>query len=150
MLSAIASGCPHAIGAQIDPLRNSITRIIHNGAAYEKELPANIIANGVFPVFHPNLIRGASRGKLPDQAAAIPEPLYIANADGVVSEEWLIDEFLDCQKKQGIWCYQVKWTNDAHPTWETVSELFDHYDALLYHYNNPGKPKPPGFHMPKG
>ena len=127
-----------------------ITRIIHNGAAYEIELPANMIANGVFPVFHPNLIRGASQGKLPDQAAAVPEPLYIANADVVVSEEWLVDEFLDCRKKQGIWCYQVKWTNDAHPTWEPVSGLFDHYDALLYHYNNPGKPKPPGFHMPAG
>lgn len=125
-----------------------ITRVVHNGVAYELQLPTSMIAKGIFPVFHPSLLRKATQARLPDQPPSAPQPVTITDANNEPSEEWYVDEIVNCQRKKGNWFYQVKWQNDSNPTWEPAEGLLSHYDAQLYHHKHPARPKPPQFQFP--
>ena len=132
-----------------------VKRVIHDGRAYELELPAQMLSNGVFPVFHPKLLRPNDGQPLPDQEPPHPVPITIVDEDGIAQEEWFIDEVVDCKlhksgTHKGKWMYTVKWTNEPKPGFEPASTFGKEYDALLYHYNNPDRPKPPKFSFPPG
>ena len=130
-----------------------ITRVVHFGKAYELELPEDMIRNGVFPVYHPNLLRSAADKAVPDQKPPQPLAVEITNESGETHTEWLVDEFLDCGKPKrgqlkGQWAYLVKWADFPKPSWHPASDYSDHYDAHLFHWRNPTKPKPPGYKLP--
>ncbi|KAH4195582.1 hypothetical protein HBH42_073960 [Parastagonospora nodorum] len=132
----------------------TVTRIIHDGRAYHLDLPEEMIRHGVFPVFHPRLLRPADAEPLPDQALPQPKEISIVDPDGSEHSEWYVDAVVDCKQRKsaphkGQWCYRVKWTNDPLPTWEPAAEFGENYDAFLYHYKHPERPKPPHFRFPR-
>ncbi|KAL7771456.1 hypothetical protein CFE70_001399 [Pyrenophora teres f. teres 0-1] len=73
----------------------TVTRTIHDRRAYELELPDAIVLAGVFPVFHPRLLRPANDEGLPDQAPPTPVEVQITDEKGDSYTEWLVDEFVD-------------------------------------------------------
>jgi hypothetical protein len=93
-----------------------ITRVMHNGSAYELQLPTNMIAKGIFPVFHPSLLRKTAPAKLPDQPPSALQPVIVTDDNNVPSEEWYLDEIVNCKRNNGNWYYQVKWQHDPNPT----------------------------------
>jgi hypothetical protein len=54
-----------------------VSRIIYNSAVYRLELPANIIAKGIFLVFYLNLLCKALQDSLLDQAPIMPKPINV-------------------------------------------------------------------------
>lgn len=131
-----------------------VTRVIHDGRAYELDLPQSLLTNGVFPVFHPKLLRPHNNPPLLDQEPPFPVPITVMDENGTVQQEWYVDEVVDCKKHgsgpfKGKWMYTVKWTGDAKPGYEPANdEWMQKYDARLYHHLNPDKDKPPGFQFP--
>lgn len=130
-----------------------VKRVIHDGRAYELDLPEEMIRNGTFPIFHPKLLRPAATDALPDQAPARPVPVEVVNSDGDAHTEWLVDEFVDvaspkASKVKGRWAYKIKWSDFPKATWHDAADYLDHYDAKLFHWRHLDKPTPPGLRMP--
>jgi transposase InsO family protein len=133
----------------------TVTKVIHDGRAYRLDLPQEMISAGVFPIFHPNLLRPADAVGLPDQAPPQPLPVQINDQEGSAHDEWYVDEFVDVRKAtkgraKDTWQYQIKWAGYPKPTWEPAIAHLQAYDALLFHWKHPDKPKPPGLYMPPG
>jgi hypothetical protein len=130
-----------------------VKRVIHDGRAYELDLPEEMIRNGTFPIFHPKLLRPAATDALPDQAPARPVPVEVVNSDGDAHTEWLVDEFVDvaslkASKVKGRWAYKIKWSDFPKATWHDAADYLDYYDAKLFHWKHLDKPTPPRLRMP--
>ncbi|KAE8826953.1 hypothetical protein HRS9139_08125 [Pyrenophora teres f. teres] len=131
----------------------TVTRTIHDGRAYELELPDAMVLAGVFPVFHPRLLRPANDEGLPDQAPPTPVEVQITDEKGDSHTEWLVDEFVDVRlgtkgRAKDRWQYKIKWTDYPKAEWYNAEDYLDHYDAFLFHWRHPEKPRPPGLAMP--
>ncbi|KAK1913710.1 hypothetical protein P3342_006953 [Pyrenophora teres f. teres] len=46
------------------------------------------------------------------------------------------------------WQYKIKWTDYPKAEWYNAEDYLDHYDAFLFHWRHPEKPRPPGLAMP--
>jgi hypothetical protein len=130
-----------------------ITRIVRNGFAYELDLPQEMKDRNIFPVFHPSLLRLNPDDPVPGQIPPPPKAVQVKDPEtGEDVDEWMVDEIQHCKKLRGKgWRYKVKWVRENSPTWEPCNDYWmNHYDARLYHYNNPRKKKPPNFKFPEG
>ncbi|KAI0991571.1 hypothetical protein K3495_g16616 [Podosphaera aphanis] len=77
-----------------------ITRIIPGSKAVEVELPGELKSEGVFNVFHLQLLRLYIPDPVPLQKTPEPKPIKIVNKNGS-GEEWeecLVDEVVDCKR----------------------------------------------------
>ncbi|KAK1914334.1 hypothetical protein P3342_007580 [Pyrenophora teres f. teres] len=112
-----------------------------------------MVLAGVFPVFHPRLLRPANDEGLPDQAPPTPVEVQITDEKGDSHTEWLVDEFVDVRlgtkgRAKDRWQYKIKWTDYPKAEWYNAEDYLDHYDAFLFHWRHPEKPRPPGLAMP--
>jgi hypothetical protein len=144
----------------------SIKRIVHDGRAFELDLPANL--KFLHPVFHPNLLTPLPNKKdikpLPGQVTEPPPPVKVLRQDGI-HDEWYVEEILDSGWKQArgrapkngkrqmkLW-YLVKWEGFDVPTWQDASkDLTDCNEHIAdYHHHNPNAAGPrKGFGPPPG
>ncbi|KAI0997909.1 hypothetical protein K3495_g10282 [Podosphaera aphanis] len=121
-----------------------VTRLISGNKAVEVALPQNLTDDGIFNVFHPSLLRLYIPNPVPLQDPPEPKPVkLLKNGTNNGVEEYLVDEVVDCKKVRGKWKYRVKWTDDPKYQWEDEENWINHYDAWLFHWKYPNKPKPP-------
>jgi hypothetical protein len=126
----------------------AITRIVGSGHAFELDLPHNMIRRGIYPVFHPDMLRDIKDAPLPYQDPRVAQPVHIAQDNGTQLEEWLVDGVLDFRKQQKTWEYLIKWMNSLDTTWEPAAEWLDCYETRLFHWQKPEALQPLGFVMP--
>ncbi|KAK1917289.1 hypothetical protein P3342_000002 [Pyrenophora teres f. teres] len=121
----------------------TVTRTIHDGRAYELELPDAMVLAGVFPVFHPRLLRPANDEGLPDQAPPTPVEVQITDEKGTATlNGWsIVDVRLGTKgRAKDRWQYKIKWTDYPKAEWYNAEDYLDHYDAFLFHWRHPEKP----------
>ncbi|KAI1002674.1 hypothetical protein K3495_g5529 [Podosphaera aphanis] len=129
-----------------------VTRVIPGSKAIEVDLPESLSSEGMINVFHPNLLRLNIPNPIPLQDPPKPKPIKIVpnpNSKDGQDEYLLFDEVVDCKRFRNKWKYRVKWTGDPKYQWEDEENWINHYDAWLFHWKYPNKPKPPNQKIPK-
>ena len=76
-----------------------ITELV--GSSYRLDLPAFM---RIHDVFHPSLLRPATKAPLPDQPNDLPPPVVVND-----EEEWEVDNILDAKKHGRRVLFKVKW-----------------------------------------
>ena len=129
-----------------------VTRIVPGSKAIEVDLPSDLKNDGVFNVFHPNLLRLYIPNPVPLQESSEPKVVKLLpnNEFDEKNNEFLVDDVVDCKKINNKWKYRVKWTGNPRYEWEDKENWINHYDAWLFHWKYPKKPKPPDQRIPKG
>jgi len=128
-----------------------VTRIIPGSKAIEVDLPKHLQTSGVFNVFHPNLLRLYQPNPVPLQDYPEAQPVRILDMEtGKTHQEFLLDEIVDSRRRGRGYQYKIKWTNDPKYYWEPIKEFIDHYDAWLFHWKRPRKPRSPEQVLPDG
>ncbi len=91
-----------------------------------------------FTVFHPNLLRKASKDPLTNQVNEPPPPVIINN-----EEEWEVEDILDARSHQGKLQYRVKWIGwDEDREWYDATG-FENSPEIIedFHSRYPNKPR---------
>ncbi|KAI6249996.1 hypothetical protein HI914_01426 [Erysiphe necator] len=123
-----------------------VTRIVPGSKAVEVDLPSDLlIDDGIFNVFHPNLLRLYIPNPVPLQEIPQPKTVKLLPNNGFAENynEFLVDDVVDCKKVNNKWKYRVKWIGNPRYEWEDKENRINHYDAWLFHWKYPKKPKPP-------
>ncbi|RKF77293.1 hypothetical protein GcM1_220009 [Golovinomyces cichoracearum] len=81
-----------------------VTRILPGSKTVEVRLPDDLANNGMFNVFHPNLLRLYVPNPVPLQEPPKPQPVKVLRKDGSgqLGDECLVDEVVDCKKIKNL------------------------------------------------
>ncbi|KAI0994121.1 hypothetical protein K3495_g14062 [Podosphaera aphanis] len=129
-----------------------VMRVIPGSKAIKVDLPESLSLEGMFNVFHPNLLRLYIPNPIPLQDPPKPKPVKIVpnpNSKDGQDEYLLVDEVVDCKRFRNKWKYRVKLTGDPKYQWKDEENWINHYDAWFSHWKYPNKPKPPNQKTPK-
>ncbi|RKF72482.1 hypothetical protein GcM1_248199 [Golovinomyces cichoracearum] len=107
------------------------TRVFPGSKAVEVRLLDELANNGIFNLFHPNLLRLYVPSPVPLQEPPKPQPVIVLRKDksGQLGEECLVDEVVDCKKIKNKWKYRVKWTGDPGYQCEDKDNWINNYDV---------------------
>jgi len=124
-----------------------VTRIVHDGKAYEFNLNKDF--EGVHPVFHPRVLHKYERNPYRGQHTS-PQPAILIEREGFEEpvEEWEVEEFQGSRmhgRRYKVLQYLVKWAGESNPSWEKANNLIPGAEACVtaFHRLNPQAPGPP-------
>lgn len=130
-----------------------ISRVIHNGSAYELQLPSTL---QVHNVFHPWLLhQECTTGPTDVRDAPVASELVRREEDDEAVEEWPVEEIVNARlfgtklKYKAVYPGHHEW--NLRPEWQPWEDFIGCAGKIAdFHHRHPNKPGPwPGFTAPE-